>query len=54
MSLTPVEPAPYRLWINAERTVLVRVWQLNEQMEVAFREHPDDTWGPPVRLEAQP
>lgn len=54
MGLRPVEPAPYRLWINAERTVLVRVWQLNETMEVMLREHPDATWGPAIRLEAQP
>ena len=54
MNLRPVEPAPYRLWINSEQTVLVRVWQLNEQMEVMTREHPDAIWNPPVRMEAQP
>jgi hypothetical protein len=37
----------YLLWVNAERTLLVR-WWLNNTMEVCTREHPDAIWGPPV------
>lgn len=39
----------YRLWVNEARTVLVRMWE-NGTVEVATREHPSHTWGPPVRL----
>lgn len=43
------EPArePYRLLVNPERTVFVRSWP-DGTMEVAFREDPSHTWGPPV------
>jgi hypothetical protein len=36
-----------KLWVNEERTVLVREWD-NGVMEVATRETPQHTWGPPV------
>lgn len=37
----------YRLWVNEERTVLVR--QFSEQgVEVALRDEPGHTWGPPM------
>lgn len=39
----------YRLWVNAERTILVRLWD-NGKVEVATRESPEHTWGPPVVL----
>jgi hypothetical protein len=39
----------YRLWINVERTVLVRLWE-DGRVEVATRESPLHTWGPPVYL----
>lgn len=39
----------YRLWVNDERTVFVRVWP-NGTAEVATRETPSHTWGPPVYL----
>lgn len=39
----------YRLWVNEERTVLVRMWE-DGKVEVATREHPSHTWGPPVML----
>lgn len=39
----------YRLWVNEERTVFVRLWE-NGLVEVATREAPDHTWGPPVQL----
>jgi hypothetical protein len=39
----------YRLWVNADRTVLVRMWS-NGEVEVCVRENPDAVWGPPVRV----
>ena len=41
-----------RLFVNAERTVLVRLWA-NGRVEVARRDSPDHTWGPPVYLEEE-
>jgi hypothetical protein len=46
-------PETYRLWINDERTVLVRLWVATEMLEVATRETPDHTWGPPVYLKPE-
>ncbi len=40
--------ADYRLWVNEERTVLVRLWLEPGQVEVATRETADHTWGAPV------
>jgi hypothetical protein len=37
----------YRIWVNAERTVLVRLWG-NGVVEVATRPTPDYVWSPPV------
>lgn len=42
-------PDGYRLWVNAERTLLVRLWD-SGRIEVATREDSDATWGPPVYL----
>jgi hypothetical protein len=42
----------YLLWVNAERTVLVR-WWLDNSMEVCTRPEPDAIWGPPVKVEMQ-
>lgn len=39
----------YKLWVNAERTVLVRLWD-NGSMEVATRPDPGASWGPPVTV----
>jgi hypothetical protein len=39
----------YRLWVNTERTVLVRMWSSGE-VEVCVREDPGAVWGPPVRV----
>ena len=36
-----------RLWVNEERTVLVRLWA-NGTVEVATRKTPLHTWGPPT------
>jgi hypothetical protein len=41
--------APYRLWVNEARTVLVRVWA-SGLTEVSVREDAGDTWGPPIRV----
>jgi hypothetical protein len=38
--------------VNAERTVLVRLYS-NGKVEVATRETPAHTWGPPVYLEEE-
>jgi len=47
--LGTVLDATYRLWVNDARTVLVRIWS-NGSCEVATRETPNHTWGPPVYL----
>lgn len=39
----------YRLFVNDDRTVLVRVWDSGE-MEVSTREDPNGIWGPPIRM----
>jgi hypothetical protein len=44
----------YRLWVNEERTVLVELWLDTETLTVARRDHPSDTWGPPVTLNEEP
>lgn len=41
--------AAYRLWVNADRTVLVRMWD-NGRVEVATRPEPGAIWEPPVTL----
>ena len=47
---------PYRLYVNAERTVLVRIWEGDDAektpsaVEAATRETPAHTWGPPIWL----
>lgn len=41
--------AGYRLWVNADRTVLVRLWD-SGRVELATREDSSHTWGPPVAL----
>lgn len=38
-----------KLYVNEERTVLVRVWS-SGTVEVATRDDPSHTWGPPVYL----
>jgi hypothetical protein len=43
------QPLASRLFVNGARTVLVTCWS-NGEVEVAFREHPGATWGPPVRV----
>ena len=42
----------YRLWVNPERTILVRLWE-SGKIEIAFRDSPAHTWGPPILLEEE-
>lgn len=39
----------YRLWVSEDRCTFVRVWA-SGTVEVARRETPAHTWGPPVEL----
>ena len=48
MSASLPLPPQCELWVNADRTVLVRRWPDSDQVEVALRETPDHTWGPPI------
>ena len=41
-----------RLWVNEARTVFVRLWDTGT-VEVAQREAPDHTWGPPILCEEE-
>lgn len=44
----------YRLFVNDDRTVMVRIWWDDDStLEVATRSHPDAVWGPPVLLEEE-
>jgi hypothetical protein len=45
--------ASYRLWVNEARTLLVRQWD-DGQVEIAERDHPNMTWGPPVQSQKLP
>lgn len=42
----------YRLWVNDDRTVLVREWP-DGSMEVATRPDAAATWGPPVSVKPE-
>ena len=39
----------YRIWINASRTVLMRLWD-DDRVEIARRDNGWETWGPPEYL----
>ena len=45
-------PRDYRLFVNDERTVLVRIWDAPDGrepfVEVCRRDAVDEIWGPPV------
>jgi hypothetical protein len=45
-------PRDYRLFVNDERTVLVRIW-VDGRVEVCTREDSDGIWGPPVLVEEE-
>ena len=40
----------YRLWVNRDRTVLVRLWA-DGRLELATRPDTDAVWDPPMYLE---
>jgi uncharacterized protein YfaT (DUF1175 family) len=40
----------YVIWLNPERTVMVRRWFAGG-MEVALRDDPSHAWGPPITVE---
>jgi hypothetical protein len=42
----------YRLWVNWERTLMVRMWD-DGTVEVAKRSHTWDAWGPPVTVDEE-
>jgi hypothetical protein len=42
----------YLLWVNDERTILVRWWPDN-RLEVCTRSDSDAIWGPPVELQME-
>jgi hypothetical protein len=42
-----------RLWVNEDRTVLVRQWP-DGTVEVATRPTSDDIWGPPTVMLPEP
>lgn len=48
--LSPVSTEGYSLFVNEERTVLVRIWKATGLVEAAFRASPAHTWGPPIVL----
>jgi hypothetical protein len=39
----------YRLFVNRERTVLVRVWASGD-IEVSLRDDPGAIWSPPIEM----
>ena len=43
----------YKLFVNDDSTVLVRVWA-NGEVEVSFRSERAAIWGPPIRVVEQP
>ena len=46
------DTATYILWVNDERTVLVRMW-VDGNVEVATREDRHGIWGPPVKCKLE-
>ena len=49
MTGLPDQNPAYRLFVNDERTVLVRFWA-SGTVEVAVRDDPSCIWKPPIRL----
>ena len=52
MSAQKQDTATYILWVNDERTVLVRMW-VDGNVEVATREDRHGIWGPPVKCKLE-
>jgi hypothetical protein len=42
----------YKIWANAESTVLVRMWA-SGNVEVSLRDEPGAIWGPPIKMEEE-
>ena len=51
--MTSQREPTYRLWVNEARTLLVRQWSTGE-VEIAERDDPGMTWGPPVQSSSLP
>lgn len=47
ISMGALMPEGYKLYLNDDRTVMVRIWD-DGQTEVATRDSSDGMWGPPV------
>ena len=44
----------YRLFVNTDRTVLLRIWQDKSGLvEIALRDSPDRIWRPPITLKEE-
>lgn len=53
-------PESYKLFVNEDRTVMVRIWdawsaleRTRPAVEVAVRDHQDGIWGPPIICELE-
>ena len=42
----------YRLYVNSDRTRILRIWE-SGHVEMALRDSPEHTWGPPITLEEE-
>jgi hypothetical protein len=47
---TPMTDPGYRLFLDADHTILLRIWDTGE-VELTTRPHTGAVWGPPVELE---
>lgn len=45
----PIQPTP-QIWVNADRTVMVVRWALQDVITVSLRKTSDDVWGPPIAV----
>lgn len=50
--MAAVASTTYELWVNDERTILVRRWS-SGTVEVCIREHPSHTWPAPITLKPE-
>lgn len=51
--LEPPPGADHRLYVNFERTLLVRIYPASGRVEAAKRDHENQIWGPPIELEEE-
>jgi hypothetical protein len=52
--LSQTDRSGYRLWVNAESTLLVRQWRKTGLVEIAERDDPGQVWGPPIQSSTLP